>query len=85
MKIKFCEQDNSVFAVAAEEIYNGFWCEDLQYAEISQRRNEFIVLWDDDFRHPVTQTSLGEAKKYVLQNYERHTPTIAGKSYEIQD
>ncbi len=80
MKINFEFEDGNYYAIADEAEYNGQICESLWYSEIN---SDNTVRWDDDYRNPISFSTLELAKEYILREYFKHTPQIIGYRFDV--
>lgn len=83
MLLKFIKENDSHYALAEYEVYEGQVYEELWYAEIDPdiTTGGVVVRWEDSYKEKIPFPKFHDARKYVIDNYKSHKPMLVGKRY----
>lgn len=74
MTILFESEGDTLYAVAYDEVLNGYLHQELMWAEIDKALGGYMVRFEDSWGTPHHHATLQEAKDFVLKTYYKHTP-----------
>lgn len=83
MTIIFEPEEDTLYAVAYDEILKGYLHQELMYAEIDPALGGFMVRFEDSYSDPHHCSTLEEAKEFVLKNYSRHNPRSMKRNFYL--
>lgn len=83
MTIVFECFDNTMYAVAYDEIINGYMHKELMIAEIDEALGGYMVRFESDWSNPIHCDSMDDAKAVILKDYTKHTPRSMKRNYYL--
>jgi hypothetical protein len=83
MRIIYIEENGTHFAVAQDQVFDGFLYEEAMWAEIKPSLGAYQVTWEDDFSNPFHCDTLLDAKLHVEKNYFHHQPHSNGDKHKL--
>lgn len=81
MNIVWETEGNTLFAVAYNEIINGYQFDELLIAEVNPRLGAYEVRFESAWNDPISCDYLEDAKNLILRDYKQYKPTSLGRNY----
>ncbi|HEY0752279.1 MAG TPA: hypothetical protein VGD26_14065 [Chitinophagaceae bacterium] len=81
MTIVFEQEKDTWFALAFDEIIDGYLHTELLIAEIDTALGAYMVRFESDWSNPTHCGSLDEAKALILRDYKQYRPTSLGRNF----
>ena len=81
MKIEWETEGTTIFALAFNEIIDGYMHDTLLIAEVDKGLGDYMVRFESAWNDPIHCETLEQAKELILRNYKQYKATSLGRNY----
>ena len=85
MTIRFEPGDGSYYAVVQNDFWRGRLYEELLFAEVKPKGDNYVVVWEDAWNKPELFEDFMAAKDYIIKNFKNHIPHVNGWVADMED